>query len=649
MMVQAWMLAVAASSGVASDAEPGYLEELISRPRVDLSEERAWHVLGHYVGRPQPRSTVDSKDFFFSREGKVDPSGELEATLRAFFAPTSTVTRTVDPATGEGFVPIQKQHPQCRFPARFRHLAKRLDFDPSRLPFRDCPDLVWWLRQLRVQSVSLVFAGPFLGNPASMFGHTFIRLNQGDITGRELSAYTVNFGANATTNFAVSYALLGIFGGFAGEFSTLPFYLKAKEYTDLEHRELWIYDLSFSTTELENLILHLWEMGQAWFRYYYFDENCSYQLLSVLEAANPDRFHFTDRFDAWVVPSDTMRIVLNEQGLLGEVTYRPAQREVAENHARRLEGSDRELAKALATPQRPPWEALEGLSPEVQAKILDAAYEAHRYHSGLDLTPEESAHELKLLRRRRSITADVEALEIVPPTRPDAAHPTASVSLGGGIERQGAFVEVQVRPALHDLLSDPTGYEPGAAIELLNTTLRLRPSDQDLPQLDRLDFVRIASLSPGDALGQRISWHLNAGLLRRRIGRCEGSDCLMGQLFGGPGLSLSAFGGTLFGFLDVELAVAGPFRENARFAAGSTVGWVGALIGPRLRLLIEGTYLYPIVGDGRPDPLPGPVDGPDAFVQAGLSSRISHAVELRAFGSVGNGAWETSSVVRMYF
>jgi len=106
--------------------DTSYLQVLIEQARrKKLADERLWHLLLHY--RPtlfgKFKSEADGRGFFLHPRGKVDPQGELEATLRAFFSS----------ASGDDRRAKNWQHPQCRFPARYDWLKTQLAFDPSKL------------------------------------------------------------------------------------------------------------------------------------------------------------------------------------------------------------------------------------------------------------------------------------------------------------------------------------------------------------------------------------------------------------------------------------------------------------------------------------------------------------------------------------
>ena len=127
--------------------------------KLNLHKDRYWLKLLQYKKNALRgyTSLAKGEKFFMSKEGRYSPQKELEAVLRGFIFGSST----------------SKEHPQCRFPARFDWLKKKLSFK-RRVPKVSCPKLNAWIRELNPESVKLVFASSYLGNPASVFGHTFL-------------------------------------------------------------------------------------------------------------------------------------------------------------------------------------------------------------------------------------------------------------------------------------------------------------------------------------------------------------------------------------------------------------------------------------------------------------------------------------------
>ncbi len=619
-----------------------HAEELLSLARArGLASSPQWRALLHHEPRwfGGSKSTADSPGFFASPDGKTDPEAELEATLRSFFAPP--VQETED-----------TQHPQCRFRARYLWLAEQLAFDPARLPPQACPRFEWWRERLGARSVTLVFASAYLNNPVSMFGHTLLRLNrEGRARGSELTSYAVNYSANPTTTNGLLYAILGLTGGFPGLYSTMPYYLKVKEYGSLEHRGLWEFDLEFTPEELDRLVAHLWELGATYFDYWYLDENCSYQLLSLLEVARPT-LAFTRRFSGVVVPADTVRVVTEEPGLVGAQRYRESQHERMLARRAMVPASRWPLAEAVATGTVAPVRLASsaGTEPE-QAALLDAAIELLRYRAGGAPTEAQQAREQELLLARGELRLASAQPTLEAPAPPEAGHDTVVLALGGGADRRGGFLTVVGRPALHDLLARSEGYIPGSQIEFLRVAARFPVTGERAPpQLDHLRLLSIATLTPVDPWDFRWSWRLATGVERRFEDGCVGARCLFYELRGGPGVAVELLPGALaFAFLDLSLAAGSVFDHDLRVAAGLTVGARLELL-PGLRLLAEAGYLYPALGDGRPRALPGDAsDDALHLVRGSAALDLAAGVELRLSGEKGRGYATGGASLWFYF
>jgi hypothetical protein len=212
-----------------------------------LYDHPVWLGLGHYepAGRDGFASMARGDKFFVSEAGPTSPRDELHATLAAFFDPTLAVR--------EG------EHPQCTFRARYAWLVRELSIDPTRLPPASCEGYDTWRKGLAARGLSLIFPEAYMNNPASMFGHTLLRVDSGEPGGDEdLLAYAINFAAESGGDGGMAFAFKGIFGGYAGYFSVLPYYDKLKQYGDWENRDIWEYPLDLTAAEVD-LLAHVWE------------------------------------------------------------------------------------------------------------------------------------------------------------------------------------------------------------------------------------------------------------------------------------------------------------------------------------------------------------------------------------------------------
>src|SRR6185503_9730088 len=108
--------------------------------------------------------------------------------------------------------------------------------------------------------------------------------------------------------------------------------------------------------EVRRLVMHIFEMDEIYSSYFFFSENCSYDLLFLLEAARPS-LRLTDRFGWWVIPLDTIRVI-KESGLIDSAVYRPSKSTKVEYLAGLLSSEQREDAFAVARGQRGPAQVL---------------------------------------------------------------------------------------------------------------------------------------------------------------------------------------------------------------------------------------------------------------------------------------------------
>lgn len=545
--------------------DPAYLGQLIETARQQrLAEERQWLTLGHYLPDwlgTGVTSVIDSSGFFNAVDGKSDPQAELEATLARFFAGDEDKRNL--------------QHPQCAFIARYRWLKARLNFDPGRLPERPCRDFEEWIQVIDPAQVTLIFPSAYLNQPSSMFGHTLLRIDKpGQSESTRLSSYAINFAAATGEEAGVLFAFKGIVGLYPGAFSILPYYEKVKEYSDLENRDIWEYQLTLKPAEIRRMLMHVWELGQEHARYFFFDQNCSYQLLSLLEVARPE-LDLTSGFHIWAIPSDTVKVVVEQAGLLKRAVFRPSARSEIEHRLSLLDARQQTLAYQLATGAREPnARELAALPDEQRAAILEVAYEylQLRFRANDVARSISAPRSLALLRAR----AAIEAPGPVPPVpepevRPDQGHGSARASLGYGRLDDRDFLQLGLRPSYHDLLDPQPGFLPGAEVVFFDLVLRYY-EDSSLLNLESLTVVQVESISPRNRFFEPLSWRFDIGVNRyRRSGKAEGD--LVGTLGGGAGFSYGLWDGAVISALgNLRLEGAPDLPDDVLVGVGPSLG-----------------------------------------------------------------------------
>ncbi|MGH8865074.1 MAG: DUF4105 domain-containing protein [Burkholderiales bacterium] len=521
----------------------------------------------HYRGNlvsPGVHSLADAPRFFLAPDGKTNPQNELEATLASFF---SDVQETPE-----------VQNPQCAFIARYTWLDRQLDFDSRRMPRQLCKRFNEWREALNPQGITLVFPAAYLNNPSSMFGHTLLRIDARDQDEKtRLLAYAINYAANTDEKNGVAFAINAIIGVYPGMFSIMPYYLKVREYNDLENRDIWEYELNLTPEQINLLLMHAWELGPIYFNYYFVDENCSYFLLELLEVARPD-LDLTRGFRWWAIPSDTVRSMVKQKGLLKSAVYRPSNATVISHRLGFMNPDERTLVKdmsrGLILSGDPGFAAL----PEAaRARVLEVSYDYLNYlrasgHSPVE-EPEALARTLLLERSRLDVEASDPPVP-VPEVRPDQGHGTSRVGLGGG-RRDGAnFVELSGRIAYNDLMDPEGGYVRGAQIEFLDFAVRDYGNGIGT-RLENLKLVNIISITPRNEFFRPLSWNIDVGWARRRI--ADGSEPLAFGVRGGPGFAWTVpdslrSNTMVYAFLDSTAQIDNSLRNGYALGAGPNLG-----------------------------------------------------------------------------
>lgn len=542
--------------------EPPYLTTLLDSARQkELHKDRYWHTLLHYKrGIFGIRSLIDDPNFFLAKEGKHNPEAELEATIRGFF-------QKVDDET---------KHPACRFIARYAWIKEKLDIDSSRLPVPACRDFEAIMNRIKPEAVTLIFPTSHMNSPASMFGHTLLTIETACRS--KLLSYAINYAAvTEEENFGFSYALKGLLGFYKGYFSVLPYYAKLQEYSDVAHRDIWEYPLNLNNKEIRRLLMHIYELDSIYSDYYFFDENCSYDLLFLIDAARP-YLNLTDQCNWWVIPLDTIKIVKRNSLITGGV-YRPSKTTKIKHLASLLPKSCQKMALSIATgdlePERIPEQKI---SNEEKIKVCDLASEYLQYqYTKKDLTKGPYVDRfLKTLRVRSFLgEPDEDQYQIPVPGRPDEGHHSNRLSLGTGIKKDEPFQEIKFRPAYHDLLDNGKGYKPGSQIVFGNTALRYYSCDNKL-KLENLDIIDIVSISPRDEFFRSVSWKVKTGLLQKVME--DGEDHLIYELTPGCGFAYkNDFLGLWYLMAEADLNLGGVLDKRYAAGLGASTGFVKTL------------------------------------------------------------------------
>ncbi|UVL34050.1 DUF4105 domain-containing protein [Pseudomonas sp. B21-041] len=563
----AWLaLCVCAPLSAAPHIDPQRLQQ--------LANDRFWISLGHYETAKLGgwRSYVSDKKFFLAPDGNEHPDHELEATVQALYAPAS----------------LGEQHAQCVYPARTRWLKAQLNL--SDLPAPACAEYKKWFKDVSPHSAVMIFPAAYLNSPSSMFGHTLLRIDQADVQADKTSllSYAINFGAYIEgSDNSILYAWKGLMGGYPGLFALVPYQEKLSEYRSLENRDLWEYRLNLTQEETARMVEHVWELKQIQFDYFFFDENCSYRLLELLQVARPS-LRLTEQFPLTAIPTDTVKAV-KEAGLVESIEYRPSRERELLSRAEPLNSDEQQwVLNVSADQQQLQNPAFKALPRDRQALIIDAAYRLERYRAnGQERDPQRAQRSFELLRAINKNPAP--ELEIPQPGLPEDGHESRTWQAGLGTRGDRAFGEYGLRMAYHDLNDNAESFPLGAQIEILQ--MKLRQYEGNQWQFQQLDLATIRSLTPRNELLQPLSWQVTGGL--ERVPGKHDDETLVSHVNGGGG-GTWALGDDVLGFAlgTVRVEHNNDFAEFVSPAGGFNTGvlWKNPL--GNLSLEAKGDYFF---------------------------------------------------------
>ena len=466
-------------------ATPAAVDSALARalapapPDAPAAWEPQWRALLHYRpdGNGGWRSEADLPAFFISEHGKHSPEAELRANLAAI---TTGAARY-----------------GCTFPARFAWLVARFKLTAAA---PDCPELTRWSAQFPGQRISINFASSFLENPSSMFGHTFLKVY--GQSNRELLSPTINYAARTEARAGeLDFVRKGLFGGFPGAADELPFYRRLRTYTEDEGRDIWEYALNLQPAELRMLLLHLWEVRGGVFNYYFFDENCAYRTLALLDVARPGA-GLLRQYSAVTAPVDTVR-TLQSAGMTGAPTLWPAFPKQVRRHEAELGAHEVQTAEQIAAGKRAPGAASAG--------VLQLAYE----HLSVRINRDQAERTTRkatlntILRARLALPPPATPEPAAPGAPPETGHDGSSIALG----RYRHATSLAWAGFEHTLTDRLTGYEAHAEVTVLRPEVRI--VDGEGVRLEQIDWLMVQSTLPGSSLFPRAAWGVRLATAQR--------------------------------------------------------------------------------------------------------------------------------------
>lgn len=365
-----------------------------------------------------------------------------------------------------------------------------------------CDKIKEKISKLSINKVTLIFPSAYINSPASMYGHTFLRFDKDIKT--PLISNALNYSAQTNETSGAVFAYKGLLGGYKGYFSTMPYYEKIMEYNDLEQRDIWEYNLNLTDKEIYRMILHIFEIEDVYADYYFIDENCSYNLLWLIELARPS-LDLVGRFKYVVLPIDTIREI-KKQGVVESSVYRESKQQKMQFILEKIENKD--FAKEfLNNPQM----SLKHLDRLQQIYILDLAslYIPYLSYQDKQLYEKNKKQHLKdqlTLLKKRSKLGQIEKYNLPIPQSPLETHLSSKAEL---FINSDESIDLGIKLAYHDIYDIETSFVEGAYIDFFHLTLN---QTKDETRLKSLKILNMKSFAKRDLLFTPISWGVEFGV-----------------------------------------------------------------------------------------------------------------------------------------
>ncbi len=479
------------ASVLATNATEANAEQLLNiwRKQVqadNLAQHTTWRRLLYFVddkkgifAKNTNKSLIDNPAFFLAANGQQDSATELDATLLALAQELTTPTSNNKRVAADNSV-------LCQFPARVKWLTDTLNIDDSNLQI-DCPKLDAWMAMLAPEALSVTFAQEYLDNPISAFGHTLLRIDS-PASAKDFDqihhAYALNdtVDGDKSDNFGI-FAVKALSGGYNNIIEIDPYPKKIADYLQVDERDTWTYQLALTPSEVQQIILHVWETKDLALPYYFTTDNCASEILRLVDTVRPDQ-HLLSQLPYVVVPADVVNL-FKKEALLASSRYTPADssvRQVQLNLAKKQAAIDKK---------------------QLGYKALDKD----------ELNTIKSAQ----LNASSSMSADAKSLlplAIAPSdNNPLDRHPLQRAHIGVGQNGDNSYIDVGVRAGFHDTLDRTAGFDQFFDLEGIKATLRFYDKDDnsnhDSPksvELQNFTLLRGRSYNPVNSAEKGKTW-----------------------------------------------------------------------------------------------------------------------------------------------
>ena len=483
----------------------------------ELAEKEFWLQVLHYkknrIGSGYT-SDVKNHSFFLSVEGHRDPKAELEENIKQFSLPLTKENA--------------EKNAICRFPARYKWIAKELKWDIRSTDFKLCKKYFNWTLNGKITSISVVFATGYFANPASYFGHPLIKFNSSSKNGKLLDV-SVNYGAMTPENEnPIIYIFKGLFGGYEATFSNSQFFYHHHSYTESELRDLWEYELNLNPEAVEIIVDHSWEMLGMQIPYLFLSDNCAYRMSELLELAIP--IELVPKPRPYAIPNTlfyNLGNFANEKGekLYTKVTKIPSRQERMTRRFFSLNEKDREVVVKIVNSKNSQFslEKLSEFPEDERIKIVETMIEYYSFQIAKN-KEDQSLKERKksLILARLQLPKKERISETILNAHEDPSPHEGRSAFALKVENVnskylGMGQQLEIRFALYDFLTMDRTHPKNTSLEIVKLKLAYWRQEIELRNVDLFSVTHLNTSKtnlPGDG---GMAWSVKVGLWPQTI------------------------------------------------------------------------------------------------------------------------------------
>lgn len=535
---------------------------LISEKKLtELAQHKTWRKLLLLDQSDQiSQSGIHSKSFFLTNMSEANALDELKKTIQAFSLPLNGKP---------------DQHAQCKFKGRYIWLKSLLGNKLASFEVKECPAYNEWTNNNSTDSISVVFATGYLGNPASYYGHTLLKLNSSNInTSTKLEDVSLNFGAIVDENDGpIPYIIKGLFGGYEAGFSHIQYYFHTHNYGENELRDLWEYELDLTSEQLSLILGHAWEVLGQKYTYFFLDKNCVYRMAEILEVI--EGINIIPNNPIGILPQSMIQKMnkteLNGKSLVKKISYHPSrQSRLYQRFSALSETLKNEVIKQVSNFASFKSETFIQLELGNKHKVIDTLLD---YYQFLITTDDDNATKhhknyKRALSERFMLPVGKSDITRTIPESPHLGRNPTLLQLGLiHNDLLGNGLQVRLRPAYYDALDYQEGHVPNSELSMADIKFTAFNS---YSRLDEFNIVKIESVNgintglPGD---KSKAWRLALGF-KQASNSCIKS-CLVPSLSASYGYTSKNYNGLVTGVFAGGTVQEGTLNKGSAIASFS--------------------------------------------------------------------------------